>query len=84
MRAWEIITEDQIRRPGISLRQLDQLEHVSIARVASKARRHSRKPEDFYEMVETLCPGSKVELFARSRRKGWTNHGDEVGWRLAV
>ena len=28
------------------------------------AGRHSDKPDTFYHLVETLCPGSKVELFA--------------------
>ena len=41
-------------------------------------REHSRKPESFYELVETLCPGSKVELFSRHQRDGWAVHGDEV------
>ncbi len=49
--------------------------------IHAKARGHSRKPEAFYEMVEGLCPGSKVELFARSHRRGWTSHGDEVAER---
>ena len=37
--------------------------------------RHSEKPEEFYRLVESLCPGSKLELFARKRRKGWVTHG---------
>lgn len=41
-------------------------------------RDHSRKPEAFYALVEQLCPGSKLELFARQPRPGWTVHGDEV------
>lgn len=32
---------------------------------------HSTKPEEFYELVESLCQGTKVELFARKARKGW-------------
>jgi N6-adenosine-specific RNA methylase IME4 len=36
---------------------------------------HSEKPEAFYRLVEALCPGSKVELFARKKRKGWVTHG---------
>jgi N6-adenosine-specific RNA methylase IME4 len=39
---------------------------------------HSRKPEEFYALVESLCPGSKVELFARQKREGWVCHGNEV------
>ena len=40
-------------------------------------RQHSRKPEEFYTRVESLCPGSKVELFARQRRPGWVAWGLE-------
>ena len=44
----------------------------------SEARReHSRKPEAFYTLVESLCPGSKVELFAREHRPEWTTWGAE-------
>ena len=38
-------------------------------------REHSRKPDRFYQLVEEVCPGSKLELFARMPRKGWTQHG---------
>jgi N6-adenosine-specific RNA methylase IME4 len=39
---------------------------------------HSIKPDAFYAMVEELCPGAKVELFARKNRDGWTSHGGEL------
>lgn len=42
-------------------------------------REHSRKPEEFYSLVEGLCPGSKAELFAREAREGWGQHGVEIG-----
>ncbi len=38
MRAWEFITEDQMRRPEISLRHLNHLKHINRARAASHAR----------------------------------------------
>ncbi len=41
-------------------------------------REHSRKPDEFYELVNRLCPGSKVELFARTQRQGWASHGAET------
>ncbi len=43
----------------------------------AKRREHSRKPEEFYSLVESLCPGSKVELFARQQREGWATWGAE-------
>ena len=49
----------------------------------SEARReHSRKPEAFYALVESLCPvpdGGRLEMFARAPRKGWIVWGAEVG-----
>jgi N6-adenosine-specific RNA methylase IME4 len=38
---------------------------------------HSKKPEAFYSLVESLCPGSKVELFSRYPRQGWIAWGSE-------
>lgn len=41
-------------------------------------REHSRKPDEFYALVEGLCPGSKLELFSRQQRDGWTAHGNAI------
>ncbi len=41
-------------------------------------REHSRKPEEFYSLVQATCPGSKVDLFARQQRSGWIGFGDQV------
>ncbi|MBA3584783.1 MAG: hypothetical protein H0W36_09720 [Gemmatimonadetes bacterium] len=40
-------------------------------------RRHSAKPEEFYELVEKASPGPYLELFARREREGWTGWGAE-------
>lgn len=42
------------------------------------AREHSRKPTEFYDLVDKLCPGTKLELFAREAREGWVTHGVDV------
>ena len=39
---------------------------------------HSAKPAEFYVMVEGLCPGSKLDVFARARRDGWEVYGLEA------
>lgn len=44
-----------------------------------KMLKHSQKPDEFYLMVEKLCPGSKVEIFSRVNRQGWHHYGDETG-----
>jgi N6-adenosine-specific RNA methylase IME4 len=41
-------------------------------------RKHSEKPEEFYTLVESLCPGPYLELFARKTRPGWTCLGNEL------
>ena len=44
----------------------------------AKASDHSRKPDEFYELVESLCPGKKLDMFARRERDGWEVWGNEV------
>jgi len=39
--------------------------------------KHSAKPPEFMDMVETVSPGPYVELFAREPRDGWDQWGDE-------
>ena len=39
---------------------------------------HSTKPEKFYEIVEKICAGRKLDYFARKKREGWDVYGDEV------
>lgn len=39
---------------------------------------HSAKPDAFFALVEQLCAGPRVELFARRARPGWTCYGNEL------
>lgn len=50
--------------------------------LASRKREHSRKPEEFYSLIETCSSEPRLELFARGRRAGWHAWGDqaEEGW----
>lgn len=41
------------------------------------ARKHSRKPEGFLDLVESASPGPYLELFARRNRLGWDTWGDQ-------
>jgi len=44
-----------------------------------KTKKHSEKPEVFYEIIETLYPTSKkIELFARNKRPGWDSWGNKI------
>lgn len=40
--------------------------------------RHSAKPSEFLDIVESACPGPYLEMFARGEREGWTSWGNEV------
>ena len=43
------------------------------------AREHSRKPDEFYNIIAKKTPGlRRADLFARERRDGWDCWGDEV------
>lgn len=41
-------------------------------------RRHSAKPEEFFDIVKRASPAPYLELFARRERDGWTAWGNEV------
>jgi len=42
-------------------------------------REHSRKPDEFYDMVETLCLGPRrVDWFSREPRTGWAQRGNDT------
>ena len=57
-------------KPTVTLTNQTTLLHGDV-------REHSRKPDEFYALVESLCPGRKLEMFARERRDGWIVHGNE-------
>lgn len=42
-------------------------------------REHSRKPDEFFHLVEELCSGPRLEMFAREPRDGWEAQGNETG-----
>jgi N6-adenosine-specific RNA methylase IME4 len=44
----------------------------------TRKQEHSRKPDEAYELIEACSPGPYLELFARERRKGWVQWGDEL------
>ena len=41
-------------------------------------REHSRKPEAFYKIVDTLYKGEKLEYFAREQRYGYAVYGNDT------
>jgi N6-adenosine-specific RNA methylase IME4 len=48
--------------------------------ITASVAEHSRKPEVFYDIIETMFPGvPKLEMFARNTRNGWHGWGKEIG-----
>lgn len=41
-------------------------------------REHSRKPEKFYEIIDSICAGRKLDYFGRTQREGWTIYGNDT------
>lgn len=39
---------------------------------------HSVKPDEFYELLERVCPGPRIEIFARQKRGGFDTWGNEA------
>lgn len=56
----------------------DAAEVEGLFEAVLPSRVHSRKPPEFYGIVESLCPAPRLELFAREERSGWTCIGDQL------
>lgn len=41
-------------------------------------KRHSAKPDGFYDLALTCSPGPYLEMFARTQRLGWDTWGNEA------
>jgi N6-adenosine-specific RNA methylase IME4 len=46
--------------------------------IVSQKRRHSHKPDQQYDIIESCSPGPYLELFARHPREGWWVWGNET------
>ena len=45
----------------------------------SRRNKHSKKPEEFYKIIETMFPNFKyLELFARNKKEKWYSWGNEI------
>jgi len=43
-----------------------------------KTSKHSKKPIQIYEMIESMYSGPYIELFARNKREDWKSWGNEL------
>lgn len=63
------------RGKGYNVRTADKT--ISTV-VNAKRTEHSRKPDEFYSMVERRSTGPYLDMFGRRGRLGWTVWGDEA------
>jgi N6-adenosine-specific RNA methylase IME4 len=53
--------------------------HAVRSLLYAPVRKHSQKPDEQYDRIETLYPNKRyLEMFARSSRNGWDVFGNEV------
>lgn len=45
--------------------------------IEESRREHSRKPDKFFEIIEQITAGKKLEYFSREKRENWDNYGNE-------
>jgi len=46
--------------------------------VGARKREHSRKPDEFYQLIESCSPAPRLEMFARGSRPGWLSWGNQA------
>lgn len=54
-------------------------ENTTYSEIISERRReHSRKPDTFFELINRICYGKKLEYFSRQAREGWDIFGNDT------
>jgi N6-adenosine-specific RNA methylase IME4 len=54
-------------------------QNTSYRDILNESRReHSRKPDTFFEMIESVTLGRRLEYFSREKRNGWEVFGNDV------
>jgi N6-adenosine-specific RNA methylase IME4 len=54
-------------------------ENTTFRDILNEPRReHSRKPDSFFEMIEQITKGRRLEYFSREKRKGWEVFGNDI------
>jgi len=43
-------------------------------------REHSRKPDEFYDLVRRVSPEPRIDIFSREKREGFAQYGNELDW----
>jgi len=44
----------------------------------AKRREHSRKPDEFYDVIRRVTGGSRIDVFSREKREGFAQYGNQT------
>lgn len=54
-------------------------ENTTFRDIINESRReHSRKPDSFFDMIEKITLGRRLEYFSREKRNGWEVFGNDI------
>jgi len=45
--------------------------------IKAKSKEHSRKPDAIFNLIDKVCDGKKIDVFARRKRFGWDTWGND-------
>lgn len=73
--SWMYSTEHVVfaTRGGLALKRMGIRLDFS-----AKVREHSRKPDEFYDIVKEASPGPRIDMFSREKRDGFAQWGNEA------
>lgn len=76
-KGWYLKSKHELLLIGVKSETPHPVERPDSCFEADRGNVHSRKPEKAYEIIESMYPGNKVELFSRAAREGWDSWGNE-------
>jgi N6-adenosine-specific RNA methylase IME4 len=63
------------QKPMLKFKKIGLKNWINTPQTRNK---HSKKPKEFYTLIDKMSPSPKLEMFARDKKDGWDYWGDEV------
>jgi N6-adenosine-specific RNA methylase IME4 len=78
---FRVCTEHLIVAVRGSVKSFRSMERTCYREARGK---HSKKPDYFYGLIESVTKGERLELFARNQREGWDVFGNQVNNSIKI